>query len=183
VLRRYGFDSDDGGLLHEAITGLAAVAAAHGHDRTAATLSGAADAATMERAHPAIARDLEARFFAPARTRLGDQAWREAHAAGATLNRDEAIDTTAGAVSRKGERPAARPRRWSGTGLEARSVGARPLQVLFVRPLSTRSSVPVVLAERGEQSRTIASATSCGSASRPVVSAIISGASVVSTVS
>jgi len=89
----YGFDSDFGELLYEAITGLAAVAAAHGHDRTAATLSGAADAATKERNHPAIARDLDARFFAPARSRLGDQAWREAHAAGATLSPEEAIET------------------------------------------------------------------------------------------
>ena len=32
-------------------------------------------------------------FFAPARARLGDQAWNDAYAAGATLDRDHAIET------------------------------------------------------------------------------------------
>jgi len=50
-----------------AISGLTAIAAAHGHDRTAATLSGASEAATVKHHDPAIARPLDERSFAPAR--------------------------------------------------------------------------------------------------------------------
>ena len=88
----HGFHSGDPMLLFEAIDGLAAVAAAHSHDSTAATLRGAADAATSEQHHPVIARRLDAQFFAPARARLGDQTWTEAYAEGATLDRDHAIE-------------------------------------------------------------------------------------------
>jgi hypothetical protein len=84
---------DDPMLLFEALDGLAAVAAAHGHDRTAATLRGASAVATSEQHHPVIARRFDEQFFAPARARLGDQAWNDAYAAGATLDRDHAIET------------------------------------------------------------------------------------------
>jgi hypothetical protein len=70
----YGFQSEYAPLLNEALSGLAAVAAAHGRDRTAATLSGAAEAATPEGNDPAIARRLDERFLAPARARLGERA-------------------------------------------------------------------------------------------------------------
>jgi hypothetical protein len=86
----YGFDSEYGGFLAEAISGLAAVAAARGQDRTAATLSGIAEA-TGERHEPSVARRLDERFFAEARARLGKRTWQEAHAAGYALDVDHAI--------------------------------------------------------------------------------------------
>jgi predicted ATPase/DNA-binding SARP family transcriptional activator len=84
-------DSRYDGFLFEALDGLAAVAAVAGHDRVAATLSAAAYAGTAAGHDPAIARALDDRFFAPARERLGASAWQEALAAGAALERDEAI--------------------------------------------------------------------------------------------
>ena len=88
----YGFGSEYEAFLFEAIDGLAAVAAAEGHDRAAATLSGAAHAATVEHHDPVLARRLDDRFFAPARARLGERAWHDAYSAGATLHPERAID-------------------------------------------------------------------------------------------
>ena len=53
-------------------------------------LNGAADAATDERPHPGISRQLEQRCFEPARSRLGKRAWQAADAAGAAPGRDQA---------------------------------------------------------------------------------------------
>jgi predicted ATPase/DNA-binding SARP family transcriptional activator len=94
----YGFDSEYAGFLHEAIKGLAAIAAAYDDDRTVATLSGAADAATADRPDPAIARRLDELFFARAHARLGEQAWQEAYAAGAALDADQAIEIALASV-------------------------------------------------------------------------------------
>jgi len=81
-----------GTFLFEALNGLAAVAASKGRDRSAATLSGAADATSTIRHDPGIASYLEQRWFAPARSRLGETGWQEAYAAGAALDRDQAIE-------------------------------------------------------------------------------------------
>ncbi len=81
----------DPGLLFEATEGLAALACAGGRDRLAATLHGAAVAGSADRHDPVIARRLEARFFAPARERLGDQAWQAALAAGRGLPRERVL--------------------------------------------------------------------------------------------
>jgi len=86
LVSRCGYD----GLLFEALNGLAAVAAARRRDGTAATLSGAADA--LERHEPRVIQQLEERFFAPARVRLGEQSWHAAYAVGAKLDRNQAID-------------------------------------------------------------------------------------------
>lgn len=88
VAARYGYHR----LLFEAIDGLAAVAAAQGEDELAARLRGAAETTGPDRHDPVIARQLDARVFGPARARLGEQAWRRAHAEGAALTLDEAVD-------------------------------------------------------------------------------------------
>jgi hypothetical protein len=71
--------------LHEALDGLATVAAARGQDELAATLLGAADAAGADGHDPALAQRLDTRFLSPARKRLGARRWRAAHAEGAEL--------------------------------------------------------------------------------------------------
>jgi predicted ATPase/DNA-binding SARP family transcriptional activator len=81
-------------MVYEAINGLAGVAAAQGEDELAARLSGAAETVSPGRHHPAIAQQLEDRCFAPARARLGERAWRAAHAAGAALTPREAVKAT-----------------------------------------------------------------------------------------
>jgi predicted ATPase/DNA-binding SARP family transcriptional activator len=81
------------GHRYEAIDGLAGVAAARGDDELAATLLAAAEATGPERHSGELARQLEQRYFAPARIRLGDQAWRAANAAGAAMTPREATDT------------------------------------------------------------------------------------------
>jgi predicted ATPase/DNA-binding SARP family transcriptional activator len=83
-------------LVYEPLIGLAAVAATEERDDIAATLHGAADAATLERPHPSVARQLEERCFAPARSRLGQQSWQAAYAAGAGLDGDQAIEVALG---------------------------------------------------------------------------------------
>jgi len=87
VASRYRYDTQ----RYEAISGLAAVAAAEGEDELAARLLAAAEAGGPERHPAALERQLEQRFFGPARARLGEQAWRAASAAGAALTPREAI--------------------------------------------------------------------------------------------
>jgi hypothetical protein len=77
---------------YEAIHGLAGVAAARGHDELAARLLAAAEAGGPERHPAALRRQLEERFFGPARSRLGEPAWRAASAAGAAMTLSETID-------------------------------------------------------------------------------------------
>jgi len=79
-------------LVHEPLSGLAALAAVQGLDELAAMLSGAADTATLDRHDPVIARRLDERFFAPARARLGEHAWNAAYTRGAALDTDHAIN-------------------------------------------------------------------------------------------
>jgi predicted ATPase len=86
-------------IVYEPLIGLAAAAATEGHDRFAATLHGAADAVTLERPHPGVARQLDERCFAPARGRLGDQAWEAAYGEGARFGRDRAIEAALGGVA------------------------------------------------------------------------------------
>ena len=74
--------------------GLAALAAAGGDDRRAAALSGAAwaiDTRPTDYAGQPITRRLEQRFLAPARDRLGDDAWEAASAEGRRMTADAAI--------------------------------------------------------------------------------------------
>ena len=80
-------------IADEGLAGLAAVAAAHGRDETAARLRGAARAlgyppGTFDRR---IDDRLERDYLAPARTRYGDVAWRADERAGARLSREAAI--------------------------------------------------------------------------------------------
>src|SRR5215211_6579533 len=89
LMGRRGYDN----LLFEALNGLAAAAASQGRDRIAATLSGAADATSTMRHHPGVAGYMEERLFTPARIRIGEPSWQAAYADGATLDRDEAIET------------------------------------------------------------------------------------------
>jgi hypothetical protein len=77
---------------YEAIHGLAGVAAARGHDELAARLLAAAEAGGPERHPAALRRQLEERFFGPARSRLGEPAWAAASAAGAAMTLSETID-------------------------------------------------------------------------------------------
>jgi hypothetical protein len=76
----------------EPLNGLAAVAAADGRDMLAATLSGAADASSLDRHHPAVARRLDEGFFAPARRRIGADRWDAAYTAGSRLEHDQALE-------------------------------------------------------------------------------------------
>ena len=85
-------------LAGEGLAGLAAVAAAQGHDETAARLRGAASAlgyppATLDRR---IDDRLECDYLAAARTRYGDPAWRTDERAGARLSREAAIASALG---------------------------------------------------------------------------------------
>jgi predicted ATPase/DNA-binding SARP family transcriptional activator len=77
---------------YEAIHGMAGVAAARGEDELAATLLAAAEAGGPERHPAALERQLEERYFGPARERLGERAWRAAQATGAALTPSEAAD-------------------------------------------------------------------------------------------
>jgi predicted ATPase/DNA-binding SARP family transcriptional activator len=86
-------------ILGEPIIGLAAVAAVRGGDALAATLHGAADAAPDLGPHPFVMIQLDERCFAPARARLGQQAWQLAYAAGTTLDRERTIDIALGSLN------------------------------------------------------------------------------------
>jgi len=77
------------GLVAEAVYGLAAVAAVEGHDEQAAELWGAVQRLDETGADPLIAARIEARFFDPARARLGEDAW---HVASLRLGCDAAIE-------------------------------------------------------------------------------------------
>jgi predicted ATPase/DNA-binding SARP family transcriptional activator len=72
------------------VAGLAATAAARGQDDRAARLLGAATA-LGPLGDPDVVGQLEERFFAPARARLGEGRWDETSHAGAGLGFDEAI--------------------------------------------------------------------------------------------
>ena len=73
------------------LVGLAATSAAVGEDDRAARLVGAATVLGPV-SDPYLLEQLEDRFFAPARVRLGERAWNEAHRAGSALSLDDAID-------------------------------------------------------------------------------------------
>ena len=85
---QYGYEPQ----RYEAINGLAAVAAARGEDELAARLFAAAEAGGPERHPVALERRLEERYFGPARARVGEPGWRAAHAAGAALTPQQAVD-------------------------------------------------------------------------------------------
>jgi len=88
-----GFQGAYAAMLFEAVHGLAAVAAADGDDRVAATLCGVAEALSQERHDPILERRLDEHFLNRARARLGTQDWDAARAAGRDLDRERAIDT------------------------------------------------------------------------------------------
>jgi hypothetical protein len=94
----------------EPLNGLAAVAAADGRDMLAATLSGAADASSLDRHHPAVARRLDEGFFpAPNRRRpvgRGLHGGQPARARPGTRDRPAARDDGSSA----GAPPSRRPR-------------------------------------------------------------------------
>jgi predicted ATPase len=77
----------------EGVVGLAAVAAAHGRDETAAQLSGAAHALgyATARFDKRVDDRLEREYLAAARTRYGDTQWRRAEQAGAALSLKQTI--------------------------------------------------------------------------------------------
>ena len=78
----------------EGLLGLAALAAADGDDHRAAVLEAAAWALNDRPVFPAEApvyERLEQRFIAPARERLGSDAWQDASAAARRLSADSAI--------------------------------------------------------------------------------------------
>ncbi|MEA2306377.1 MAG: hypothetical protein QOH43_3657 [Solirubrobacteraceae bacterium] len=75
----------------EGLLGLAAVAAADGDVDRAARLAGAAAANAYGQPQDVIGARLDAAFFAPARTRCGDDAWAAGRRDGAALSFDEAI--------------------------------------------------------------------------------------------
>jgi tetratricopeptide (TPR) repeat protein len=72
------------GQLGELTDGIAAAFAAMGDAEYAATLHGAAQSTNPPHSPPIVER-LEARFFAPARERLGEESWQVAWDAGAAL--------------------------------------------------------------------------------------------------
>ena len=78
-------------LAAEGLLGLAAVAACRAQGERAARLLGAATA-TGPLGDPEVVRQLEEQFLAPARSGYGEQRWDEAHAAGARLSFEQAID-------------------------------------------------------------------------------------------
>jgi hypothetical protein len=92
---RYGYDR----MFYEAISGVAGVVAARGEDELAARLIGAAEITGGDRHDPVIAQQLEERYFAAARARLGEQAWRAAHAAGAASTPHQAVELALAAAA------------------------------------------------------------------------------------
>jgi hypothetical protein len=78
----------------EPLLGFAALAAADGNDQLAAVLNAASWALNDRPVYPAEApvyERVEQRFIAPARRRLGSEAWEEASSAGRSLTADAAI--------------------------------------------------------------------------------------------
>ena len=86
------------------LAGLAAIAAHRGEEERGAQLLGAAESIGPVETVEVLAQ-LEERFFAPARARLGESAWASAHAAGAQLSLEAALEL------------AEAPRRSPGAGL------------------------------------------------------------------
>jgi predicted ATPase/DNA-binding SARP family transcriptional activator len=78
-------------LAAEGLLGLAAVAACRAQGERAARLLGAATAAGPL-GDPDVVRQLEEQFLAPARSGYGEQRWDEAHAAGAALGFEQAVE-------------------------------------------------------------------------------------------
>jgi predicted ATPase/DNA-binding winged helix-turn-helix (wHTH) protein len=78
----------------DALYGLAALAAAGGDDQRAAVVAGAAwaiDARPVDPAARPVYNRLEQRFLAPARERLGDDAWKAASAEGRRMDAGAAV--------------------------------------------------------------------------------------------
>jgi predicted ATPase/class 3 adenylate cyclase len=75
----------------EGLSGLAAVAAAHGDTDRSARLCGAAGAHRYGQPHAAVENRLDAIYFEPARTHFGVDAWEAAANEGAALNFEDAI--------------------------------------------------------------------------------------------
>jgi hypothetical protein len=75
----------------EGLSGLAAVAAAHGDTDRAARLSGAASAHRYGRPYAAVEDRLDAIFFEPARQRFGVDVWEAAAHEGTAMSFDDAI--------------------------------------------------------------------------------------------
>ena len=80
-----------GPLAAQGLVGLAAIAARREQGERAARLLGAATA-TGPMGDPDVVRQLEEQFLAPARSGYGEERWDEAHAAGARLSFEQAID-------------------------------------------------------------------------------------------
>ena len=78
-------------LAAQGLLGLAAVAACRAQGERAARLLGAATV-TGPLGDPEVVEQLEEQFLAPARSGYGEQRWDEAHAAGARLTFEQAID-------------------------------------------------------------------------------------------
>ena len=78
-------------VAFEGLRGLAAVAVAQGDDKRAAALIGAAEAHRYAKAEDPVEARLDEAFFAPARSRLGTEAWNAAAREGNVLSFDEAI--------------------------------------------------------------------------------------------
>ncbi|MGZ6643383.1 MAG: adenylate/guanylate cyclase domain-containing protein [Solirubrobacteraceae bacterium] len=78
-------------VIFEGLRGLAAVAVVDGDGARAATLVGAAEAHRYDNAPGPVEARLDEAFFAPARSRLGTEAWNAAAREGNVLSFDEAI--------------------------------------------------------------------------------------------
>jgi predicted ATPase/class 3 adenylate cyclase len=78
-------------VIFEGLRGLAAVAVVDGDRARAATLVGAAEAHRYDNAPGPVEARLDEAFFAPARSRLGTDAWDAAAREGNVLSFDEAI--------------------------------------------------------------------------------------------
>ena len=98
-------------VLSEALYGLGAVAALDGDDLLAAELRGVSERGGVVGMDPVIRARMDARFFAPVRARLGEQAW---EAAARRLDREQAVDRALGRSSdQTGTRRALNPARAS----------------------------------------------------------------------
>jgi hypothetical protein len=78
-------------VAFEGLRGLAATAAADGDDKRAAILVGAAHAHRYDQAEDPVEARLDERFFEPARTRCGTDAWNAAVREGSMLSFEDAI--------------------------------------------------------------------------------------------
>lgn len=99
---RIGADDHHADLVAEAVYGLAAIAAVDGRDEHAAALWGAVQRLDTTGADPLIAARIEARFFDPARARLGPDTWQ---AASRRLDRDAAIEAAMALTSTTSDQP------------------------------------------------------------------------------